>query len=144
MEIIAPNHILEFCYIAHTDKLFLDLRKDYEDNLSYIYKIKCNCGNEKFYVYNDASPGVYAKCPICNRMITIYDLDYYPAAVKLNKHYEKELVEDKLVNVYVNFEYDDEYTFEDDVEFDMNDICWGKVFIGDNNGLKLILDDETA
>ena len=42
------------------------------------------------------------------------------------------------------YEYDDEFEFEDDVDFDSNDITWAKVFVYDQNILQKILDDETA
>lgn len=76
-------------------------------------------------------------------MITVYDLKYYPAAIKLNKNFIISKVNERFVQVYVNYEYDDEFLYEDDVEFDANDITWGKVFIENNGELKKILDDET-
>ncbi len=74
----------------------------------------------------------------------MYDLKFYPAATKLNKQFTISKVDERLVQVYVNYEYDDEFLYEDDVEFDANDITWGKVFIADRDELKKILDDETA
>lgn len=77
-------------------------------------------------------------------MITVYDLKYYPSAVKLNKDYTLNQINKDSVFVYVNYEYDDEFLYEEDVEFDADDITWGKVFILNNNYLIKILDDETA
>jgi hypothetical protein len=34
--------------------------------------------------------------------------------------------------------------FEDDVEYDENDISWAKAFIQNGENVKMILDDETA
>lgn len=44
----------------------------------------------------------------------------------------------------MNYEYSDEFLYEDDVEFDVNDITWAKVFISNGSELIKILDDETA
>ena len=84
------------------------------------------------------------QCANCGKVITVYDLAYYPSAVKLKKDFNLIKVDDSPVCVYVNYEYDDEYLYEEDVEFDANDVTWGKVFIANNNELKKILDDETA
>lgn len=77
-------------------------------------------------------------------MITVYDLQYYPSAVKLDGDGNFDKVVENPVPVYMNYEYSDEFMFEDDVMFDENDITWAKVFIADNGKLRMILDDETA
>jgi hypothetical protein len=69
-------------------------------------------------------------------MITLYDLSYYPSAVKLDKKYSLEQVQKYPILAYVNYEYDDEYLTEDDVDFDVNDITWAKVFINENGNIK--------
>ena len=76
--------------------------------------------------------------------ITIYDLKYYPAAIKLDDNCPLSKVYHEPVSVFMNYEYSDEYLYEDDVAFDINDVVWGKVFIRVNNSLIKILDDETA
>ena len=143
MDIKAPSHILNFCVRDIEDKTYVSLNEKYGDDFSYVYKIKCLCGNEKFMVYRDDHPSIFAKCCNCKKMITVYDLSFYPAAVKLNKEFELEMV-DSGVTVYVNYEYNDEYMFEDDVEYDENDISWAKAFIQNGENVKMILDDETA
>ena len=144
MEQSAPNHIIEYCYKDDSDDYFIHLRKHYETENSFVYKLRCTCGCNKFIVYQDKHPSVFADCTNCGKMITVYDLAYYPSAVKLKKEFALTKVDVSPVSVYVNYEYDDEYLYEDDVEFEANDITWGKVFIGINNELIKILDDETA
>lgn len=139
----APDHIRKNCCIG-SDPLYLYLCDMYESETSFVYKLKCDCGCEKFEVYQDAHPTFYARCCECMKMITVYDLEYYPTAIKLNGDYDVNKVVEDTVYVYVNYEYDDESMYEDDVEFDENDITWAKVFIAGNGGLKKILDDETA
>ena len=85
-KIVAPDHIANYCIGSKEGDLTLErLKLEYEDNLSYVYKIKCDCGNEKFIAYKDDMPTVIAKCPKCMRTITIYDLERYPSACSLSK-----------------------------------------------------------
>lgn len=144
MEQSAPNHIIEYCYKDDSDDYFIHLRKHYETENSFVYKVKCTCGCNKFIVYKDKHPSVFAECDNCRKVITVYELAHYPSAVKLKKDFDLIKVDEAPVMVYVNYEYDDEYLYEEDVEFNANDITWGKVFIANKNGLKKILDDETA
>jgi len=144
MEQSAPNHIIEYCYKDDSDDYFIHLRKHYETENSFVYKVKCTCGCNKFIVYKDKHPSVFAECDNCRKVITVYELAYYPSAVKLKKDFDLVKVDEAPVMIYVNYEYDDEYLYEEDVEFNANDITWGKVFIVNKNGLKKILDDETA
>lgn len=144
MEQNAPNHIIEYCYKDNTDDCFLYLCKHYETENSFVHKLRCTCGCNKFIVYKDKHPSIFAECANCGKVITVYDLAYYPSAVKLKKDFNLTKVDDAPVLVYVNYEYDDEYLYEEDVEFDANDVTWGKVFIANNNEIKKILDDETA
>ena len=107
--------INQFWFIA---QWYLYLYKNFTSKTSFVYKIKCTCHCKRFEVYQDAHPRIFAKCCNCGNMITVYDLKFYPAATKLNKQFTISKVDERLVQVYVNYEYDDE--------------------------LKKILDDETA
>lgn len=143
----APEHVEKFCVQDMIDSIYNQLNEVYQDNYKFTYKLKCDCGNECFEVYKDRHPSIFAKCVNCNRIISVYDLQYYPAASKLNMNFNKQQV---IINghksffVYVVYEYDDEFEFEDDVDFNPNDITWAKVFVYDQNVLQKILDDETA
>lgn len=139
----APDHIRKNCYIGN-DPLYYHLCERYEDGKSFVYKLRCSCGCEMFTVYKDAHPTVYAQCQECKKMITVYDLQYYPSAVKVNGDRDVDKVVENPVLVYMNYEYSDEFMVEDEVMFDENDITWAKVFIADNGKLRMILDDETA
>lgn len=101
----------------------------YEGEYSYVYKVTCKCNNNKFMVYKDSHPTVIVECCACKRRIIVYDLSFYPSATKLSKEYTMHCVSDSATEVYVNYEYSDEYKYEDDVDFDLNDIVWAKVFI---------------
>lgn len=143
----APEHVEKFCVQDLFDSIYNQLNNSYQGHYKFTYKIKCNCENECFEVYKDKHPSIFAKCTNCNRTISVYDLQYYPAASKLNTNFDKEQViinGNKFFLVYVVYEYDDEFEFEDDVDFDSNDITWAKVFVYDQNILQKILDDETA
>lgn len=147
MKKCAPFHIKDFCWCAKEDKAYNQLVDEYEDDYHFVYKIECACGNKKFEVYKDDHPTVVLRCSNCRRNITVYDLEYYPAATKLKEEMERNQIvnqEDNLFNVYAIYEYSDE--FEDDSEFDANDITWCFVFITDIKSRKLIklVDDETA
>lgn len=144
MNKFAPDHIKKYCVNDRNDDLYNCLTSLYKKQYSFVYKIRCTCGCDKFMVYVDEHPSAFAKCTLCNEYIVIYDLKYYPSATKLNKICSKKQIGKEGVKVYVVFEYNDEFEDEEDVKFDSNDITWGKVFVRDKNGLMMILDDETA
>ena len=146
MKETAPVHIKKFCYKDDEDGTYRELRETIYDEVHFLWKIKCECGETKFKVFKDEHPSVFCKCSKCNKDITVYDLSNYPAAVKLKEEFEveqvcKEGVED--FNVYAIYEYSDEFD-EDDERFDQNDITWATVYIGNGNIVEKILDDETA
>ena len=140
----APNHIMEYCYRDKNDSLYLSLCGKYEDINSFVYKLKCKCDCKKFILYKDKHPSVFAKCSNCEEWITIYDLKYYPSAVKIKKEMPLEHINLEAAFVYVNYEYDDEFLYEEDVDFNIDDITWGRAFMLNDNELVKILDDETA
>ena len=144
-KIVAPRHILDYCSINDEgDKLFQKLKDMYEGEYSYVYKVTCKCNNNKFMVYKDSHPTVIVECCACKRRIIVYNLSFYPSATKLSKEYTMHCVSDSATEVYVNYEYSDEYKYEDDVDFDLNDIVWAKVFIKKGDSINKILDDETS
>lgn len=144
MKKYAPKHVSEYCYVDKSDIFYCYLQEKYGDASSFVYKIKCTCDSVNFIVYQDAHPSIFAKCCCCKKNITIYDLAYYPAAVKLRKNFEIKEVDKNPVLVYANYEYNDEFLFEEDVQCDENGVTWGKVFIRKGDKLIKILDDETA
>ncbi|MBD5088431.1 MAG: hypothetical protein HDT30_06405 [Clostridiales bacterium] len=140
----APDHVIKYCYKDNSDCFYSYLCETYEGGYSNVYKLKCSCNCKKFLVYQDAHPSIFAECCNCGKMITVYDLENYPAATKLKENFTLKKADENSVFVYVNYEYSDEYLYEDDVEFDVNDITWAKVFILNSGELIKILDDETA
>ena len=144
MDIIAPNHVADYCVLDGTDKTLNYLMKEYAGELSYVYKIKCSCKFEKFNIYEDEHPTIVAQCCNCNKRITLYELSYYPAATKLNENFKMKATDFKEVNVYVNYEYSDDFMYEEDIEFNNNDITWAKAFVKKGDQTIKILDDETA
>lgn len=110
----APKHIIEYCYRDNDDSAYAYLYEAFGAETSFVYKVKCTCNCERFIVYQDAHPSVFAKCCNCGNTITVYDLKYYPAAVKLNRNYAVNKVDENSVRVYVNYEYNDEFLDEED------------------------------
>lgn len=145
MRQIAPRHVKDYCYQDLNDSTFSYLKEKYEDEYTFIYKVKCMCGCNQFKIYMDKHPSAYLECSYCSKFITVYDLQYYPAAVKLDKEYTSEVYNmGNNFSVYVIYEYTDEFEIDDDVVFNPDDISWGKVYVKNKNTLKKILDDETA
>ncbi len=147
MEKYAPFHVKKYCVIDNNDEVYRKFVNEYEDNYHFVYKMKCSCYNDKFEVYKDDNPTVIIRCTNCNKEITVYDLKYYPSAIKLEDKLEMEQViccNQNIFNVYPIYEYGDE--FEYDTEFDENDITWCIIFIREikNNSIKKLIDDETA
>ena len=142
-----PNHIEDYCFVDREDSLYNELYKEYKDEYTFIYKVKCSCSETKFKVYKDRHPTISIQCSNCLKDIIVYDLKFYPAAVKLNKDFIKQQIildDNEFFEVYVIYEYDDEFEIEDDVEFDPNDISWATVFIKSDKSYFKILDDETS
>ena len=143
----APVHIKKFCFEDGKDRTYCELREKYQDEYTFTWKIKCECGETKFKVLTDEHPSVFCKCGNCGKDIIVYDLANYPAATKLEEELETEQVSIEGVedfNVYAIYEYSDEFEEADDVEFDQNDISWATAYIGNGDILEKILDDETA
>lgn len=143
----APEHIERFCTKDLEDIFYRRLYNKYYNDHTFIYKIKCDCGETKFKVYKDDHPSVLLKCNCCNKDIIVYNLSYYPAATKLYINYNKkqiQFVKLECFNVYAIYQYDDEFKLEYDVEFNKNDISWGIIYIKNNDFVKKILDDETT
>ena len=143
-KIIAPIHIVDYCSIEYKDDAFQKLQQAYNDDFSYVYKVKCTCNSTRFFIYLDDHPTVIAECSICKKKIIIYDLSFYPAATKLDESYVMHRIFDTANELYVNYEYSDEYLYYKDVDFNPNDITWAKAFVKKDEQLIKILDDETA
>lgn len=147
MKRCAPSHINKYCYIYQNEKIYKLLSEKYEDEYTFLYKIRCSCNNTKFKVYRNEQSTVMLKCPVCKNKIVVYDLSYYPGATKIGNNIELEKIiykEQELFDVYVLYEYDDEFEQENDVEFNNNSISWCYAYILSNEGLIQILNDETT
>ena len=147
MKKIAPTHIVDFCIDDTDDLNYMKLKNTYVDEYSFVYKVRCKCGNEKFIVYQDEHPSVWGKCLKCNKVLTIYNLEYYPAATKLKEIFESHkliLQNEYEFNIYVEYEYSDEFLYSDEENFDPNDITWAMVFVKGERCFEMILNDETA
>ena len=86
-----------------------------------------------------------AICASCQERITIYDLAFYPAAVKLEGEETFVAMDSMPVRpsqVYVCYEYGE---LDPDQQFDRDDICWCQIFTESQSGqLVRVFDDETA
>lgn len=147
----APEHLRKYCFADKNDKAYRQLLNEFNAEDNSLHKIKCTCGNIKFQVYCDPNPTVKAVCPKCGQEIIIYDLIYYPAAVKCPKDDDVFVLEEHNgiteFEVYTVFEYvpeeweelskDPDYRFNDDITW-----CW--VYIKCSDEIINIVDDETA
>lgn len=150
MKKACPEHIENFVEILQNGEKY---KIEYFDELgeyTFAYELKCLCSNKIFKIYIDEHPSVVVECNRCGKKIIVYDLKYYPAATKLKEKLPlKKYISqygDELFNVCVIYEYSDEFEYEDDVEFDKNDISWCMTY---GYGLKSqkvfeIINDETT
>ncbi len=110
----------------------------------HYYQIVCTCGGLRFRLTKSQQKTVVADCLECGRVTVVYDLQFYPAAVKLSGKEVFETIEDGVdqAGTYIMFEYSER---EPDMDFDQNDITWCQIFVLRRNGvLEQVLDDETA
>lgn len=143
----APEHIKKYCYKDEKDGFFCEFYDKFHDDYTFIYKIKCECGETYFEVYNDEHPSCFLKCTNCHREITAYDLAYYPCACKVKDKFEKKKIcidGVEIFNVYALYQYSDESDYDDDVDYDPNDIIWGSICIKNDDIGKMILEDDAT
>lgn len=147
----APEHIKNYCFADENDRTYQQLCKEFDEEHYSLYQIKCICGNTEWNVYCDPNPTVKAICPKCRQEITVYDLIYYPAAVKCSR--DDDVFTQEAHNgitefkVYVAFEYvpeeweelskDPDYRFNDD-------ITWCCIYLKCGDEIINIVNDETA
>jgi hypothetical protein len=109
------------------------------------YQIICRCGCKLFDLLVSDKDSVIGICSECNYRIVIYDLDYYPAATKLDgeeSFARMNGMPNRPSQVYALYEYGQ---LDADMEFDPNDISWFQLFSETKDGqLVKIFDDETA
>ena len=55
-KIIAPTHVENYCNDVEGDIYFQMLKHEYGGDYSYLYKIICDCKNDKFLIYKDNHP----------------------------------------------------------------------------------------
>lgn len=109
------------------------------------YQLVCSCGDIRFTLWESNRKSVLAECASCKRRTIVYDLAFYPAAVKLPgaENYAR-LASQKCIpsEVFVLYEYG---TPEDDMDFNRNDITWCQIFVVTESGkLETVFDDETC
>lgn len=143
---LAPTHIKDYCFSDESDNVYNSIFNEFNAQHTAIHKIKCSCGNLRFNAYKDPNPTVKLICPKCENIITVYDLIYYPAAVKCYHSDDRfELFTENDNNefeVYAVYEYSDPNFPE---EFDgENDINWCYIFLNYEDRLIKLIDDETA
>lgn len=109
------------------------------------YKLKCHCGNILFRLFISNKKSLVAICSECGEKIIIYDLENYPAAIKLpgsETFVSLRSDDQKPTTVFVMYEYG---PIDDGEQFDRNDISWCQVFTEPDSGsLEKVFDDETA
>ena len=137
----APTHIEDFCVVAKSDPFYNQLYDKFFNDYTSVFKIRCSCGSSKFFVYKDNHPSIYLKCKCCSREIIAYELDFYPAATKLEDFKPRTLV---CINGIDNFNVYAIYQYPEDAGLDKDDISWCVIYIKNDENVVKILDDETA
>lgn len=134
-----PSH-LEDCVESASHIFSAD-----ETDLHKHYEIVCNCGSRVFNLWLSNKKSVKAECTQCSKIIVIYDLQFYPTAVKLPGDEQFSPMANQVKrpsNVFVQYEYGPPET---DVPFDRNDITWCQIFACQEKGeIERVFDDETS
>jgi len=109
------------------------------------YLLSCTCAGQEFNLFESDLQSVLAECAGCQNRITVYDLENYPAAIKLQGAESFSPMVSQLERpsrILATFEYGPP---EDDVVFDRNDITWCQIHALLADGSKiLVFDDETC
>ena len=127
--------------VEDASQLFSGKASDYHKH----YQIKCSCGADLFELLVSNRKSVLAKCASCGARILVYDLAFYPAAVKLTGEETFRELEGGPgfpSRIYVQYEYG---LLDADEPFDRNDVTWCSIFAESIGGeLRRVFDDETA
>jgi hypothetical protein len=132
---------------SHLQNHVLDASSAFASEVSsshYYFKLKCLCGSTRLRLAHSRQKTVQAKCMSCRNEFTVYDLAFYPAAVKLSGKEEFQELDnpENYDDVFVMFEYGDS---EPDVDFDENDITWCQLYVRRKDGaIAKVFDDETC
>lgn len=147
---IAPTHIINYCRLIDSDSVFSEIKKKYEGDYSFVYKIACSCGCNSFKLMIDPHPTANAVCVKCGALIVLYDLELYTNAIKLSSIFELKKFTSPVsgadvFEICVLYEYSDEFPFNHKF-FDENDITAFALFTYDSeiSQVDMIMDDETA
>ncbi len=131
----CPEHVQEFLF---------ESKRGAEVGLR-LFLLKCNeCGGVRFKLFESNLRTIKGQCGECGSMFVIYDLAKYPAAMKLKAEEsftEMPCTKVQDASVFVAYEYGD---FDDDHEFDCNDITWFEMFIEVDGMIQKVFSDETA
>jgi hypothetical protein len=117
----------------------------FADDFHHYFQIVCNsCGGRLFRLFVGDKRTVNAVCEACRVNVLVYDLERYPAATKTTGEEtfsENQWTTRTALPVFVGYEYGE---FDDDQEFDQNDITWCQIFVLHEGSLVVVFDDETA
>ena len=118
--------------------------KDASNEHQY-WEIVCRCGGQKFDLRLSNRKSVLAVCAGCQSPVVIYDLAYYPAAVKTAGPESFSELPDMPIRpsrIIVHYEYG---VPEPDMDFNQDDISWCQVFTESTDGMLIkVFDDETC
>lgn len=142
MDRLAPRHIQQFCTDLITESEFAEFFHEYANKCCGVYQIICKCCNDKFHVLYDEHPSCWVKCTNCDELITLYDLKYYPAAVKTEEIFSEHFLCVNGANefkVCVMYEYGDYYESYDD-------LSWCNIWCKDSSTGNVfnLINDETS
>lgn len=110
-----------------------------------VLQLRCVCGSRLFGLFISNKRTVHAVCHQCGERAVVYDLEHYPAAIKIPgiEYFEPlKLQAVRPSPVIVVIEYPEP---EPDIAFDKNDITWCTILTPDENGLmQRVFSDETC
>ena len=66
---IAPSHVETYCKNMEEDVCFQRLKQEYGGEYSHLFKIICDCKNDKFLIYKDNHPSLFAECSSCKKRL---------------------------------------------------------------------------
>jgi len=135
-------------YPAHLGEAVEDASGRFPENASDFHTLialVCRCGSRTFDLLVSDRKSVVAVCEACGSKTVVYDLAFYPAAIKMpgpESFTELSGMPTRPAKIFVQYEYGPR---EPDMEFDRNAITWCQIFSESEIGtLVKVFDDETA
>ena len=136
----VPEHIKDFCFDISTEDTVFDVLKETYGSYGELYKVKCTCNCVLFELTLDDHPTAYAKCSACQKEIILYELEFYPSAIKLRDTFPQYTFRNgNFFEICMYFEYPDDWEGNNDISS-----AAGWCYEPSSQVLIEFLNDETA